>query len=133
MIKKNIKFVDYDGVEREEVHYFNLSKAEVTEMELSENGGLSKILENIVAEKDAKRMMEIFKDLIQKAYGVKSNDGRRFIKTKENLDNFMQTEAYTELFIELTSSDASATEFVNGILPKFENKPQPAPMAKVNK
>ena len=133
MIKKNIKFVDYDGVEREETHYFNLSKAEVTEMELSENGGMSGILTNIVQEKDAKRMMEIFKDLIKKAYGVKSNDGRRFIKNQENLDNFMQTEAYTELFIELTSSDKAATEFVNGILPKFENKPIPAPMDKLHK
>jgi len=133
MIKKTIKYVDYDGNEREETHYFNLTKAEVTEMELSENGGLSKILENIVAEKDSKKMMNMFKDFIQKSYGIKSNDGRRFIKTQENLDCFMQSEAYSELFIELTSDDKRAAEFVNGVIPKLENKTQHPALANLNK
>lgn len=118
MLKKNIKYVDYDGIERAEDFYFNLNKAEVIELQLGTAGGLTKTLEKIVQEKDTSRIIEYFKTLILKAYGEKSADGRRFIKSKELRDSFEQTEAYSELFMELASDAKMAAEFVNGVLPK---------------
>lgn len=125
MLKKTIKYTDYDGVEREEDFYFNLSKAEITEMELEQSGGLVKIIERIIKEEDSKKMIEIFKDLILRSYGEKSIDGRRFVKNQELRDEFMHTEAYSELFMELASDAAAAEEFVNGIIPKVAAKTEP--------
>jgi len=119
MLKKTIKYVDYDGVERTEDFYFNLSKAEVTEMEMSINGGLTKLLEKIVAETDMKRIVEMFKDLILRSYGEKSLDGKRFAKSQELRDAFSQTEAYSELFMELATNAEAAAAFVNGITPQM--------------
>lgn len=118
MIKKTIKFTDYDGNERSDDYYFNFTKAEVVEMEASETGGMKKMLESIIKANDTKRIIEVFKDMIQKSYGVKSPDGKRFIKNKEVLDDFMQTEAYSELFMELATNEQAAIAFVNGIFPK---------------
>lgn len=118
MLKKNIKYVDYDGNERAEDFYFNLNKAEVIELQLGTVGGLTKTLEKIVQEKDTSRIIEYFKTLILKAYGEKSADGRRFIKSQELRDAFEQTEAYSELFMELASDAKMAAEFINGVLPK---------------
>jgi hypothetical protein len=117
MIKKTITYTDYDSNERTEDFYFNLSKAEVAEMEMSVNGGITKMLEKIVAEKDQKRIVESFKDLILRSYGEKSPDGKRFIKTQELRDAFAQTEAYSELFMELATNAEAAAAFVNGIIP----------------
>jgi hypothetical protein len=94
MLKKTITYVDYDGNERTEDFYFNLSKAELIEIETSNNGGLSKMIEKLVAEQDMRRIVEIFKDIILKAYGEKSLDGKRFVKSAELRDSFEQTEAY---------------------------------------
>ena len=121
MLKKRVKYTDYDGVEREEDFYFNLSKAEVTEMELSETGGLSAILKRIVDEKDSKRIMFMFKDIVLKSFGVKSDDGKRFIKNQELKDGFAQTEAYVEIFMELASNAEAAAAFVNGIMPNIDS------------
>ena len=118
MLKKNIKYVDYDGNDRAEDFYFNLNKAEIVELELGTTGGLTKTLEKIVQEKDNKRIVEYFKAIILKAYGEKSADGRRFIKSQELRDSFEQTEAYSELFMELASDAKMAAEFINGVLPK---------------
>ena len=128
MLKKNIKYVDYDGNDRAEDFYFNLTrselmemhlnKAEVIELQLGTVGGLTKTLEKIVQEKDASRIIEYFKTIILKAYGEKSADGRRFIKSQELRDAFEQTEAYSELFMELASDAKMAAEFINGVLPK---------------
>lgn len=118
MLKKNIKYVDYDGNARAEDFYFNLNKAEVIELQLGTVGGLTKILEKIVQEKDTSRIIEYFKTIILKAYGEKSADGRRFIKSQELRDAFEQTEAYSELFMELASDAKMAAEFINGVLPK---------------
>ena len=118
MLKKNIKYVDYDGNKRAEDFYFNLNKAEVIELQLGTVGGLTKTLEKIVQEKDTSRIIEYFKTLILKAYGEKSADGRRFIKSQELRDAFEQTEAYSELFMELASNAKMAAEFINGVLPK---------------
>jgi len=121
MLKKTITYVDYNGTERTEDFYFNLSKAEVTEMELSVNGGLTKMLEDIVASQDNKQIIQTFKDIVLKAYGEKSPDGRRFIKTPELTEAFTQTEAYSEVFMELALDEKAAADFVNGILPKSMN------------
>lgn len=117
MIKKTIPYTDYNGVERKEDFYFNLTKAEIMEMEMSTKGGLAEMIQRIVAAQDQPAIIKIFKDLIVKAYGVKSPDGKRFIKNQEIVDEFVQTEAYSQLFMELaTDADASA-KFVNGIVP----------------
>lgn len=118
MYKKTITYVDYDGTERTEDFYFNLTKAEVTMMEIGTTGGMKKMLEKIVAEKDNKRMIEIFQDMIKRSYGEKSADGKRFIKTPEVVEAFTQTEAYSELFMELASNAQSAAAFINGIVPQ---------------
>lgn len=120
MLKKTIKYTDFDGNERNEDFYFNLTKAEVAEMEMTTEGGLSKMLEKIVATQDLKRIIEIFKDLILRSYGEKSPDGKRFIKSQELRDAFSQTEAYSELFMELATSSESSSAFINGIVPNVK-------------
>lgn len=118
MLKETITFVDYNGVERTEDHYFNLSEAETMEMEMSANGGFSEYIRRIIAAKDTATLITIFKDLILKAYGVKSLDGRQFIKTPELAKEFSYTEAYSQLFMKLATDTEAATRFVNGIAPK---------------
>ena len=116
MLKKTITYTDYNGDERKEDFYFNLSKAELMEMELSTSGGLAEMISKIVAERNIPKIVEIFKELILKAYGEKSPDGRRFIKTKALSEEFSQTEAYSELFMELATDDKAAAAFINGII-----------------
>lgn len=118
MRKETIKYTDYEGVEREEDFYFNLNKAEVMEMQLSTDGTLTKLIEKIIAEKNVPKIVEIFKELILKSYGEKSLDGKRFIKNKELTEAFTQTEAYSELFIKLSTDADAATAFINGIIPR---------------
>lgn len=118
MIKKTITYTDYDGNERTEDFYFNLSKPELIEMQVSETGGLEKKIEKISQEQDLKKIIELMKDIIKKSYGVKSDDGKRFIKNEEVLNDFMQSEAYSELFMGLATDADAASEFINGILPK---------------
>lgn len=117
MIKKTIAYTDYNGVERKEDFYFNLTKAEIMEMEMSTKGGLAEMIQRIVAAQDQPAIIKIFKDLITKAYGVKSPDGKRFIKNDEVLDDFIQTEAFSQLFMELATNADEAAAFVNGIVP----------------
>jgi hypothetical protein len=117
MLKKTIEYTDFDGNPRKEDFYFNLTEAEVTEMEMSTDGGLVKKLEKIVAEKDSRRIIEAFKDLILRSYGEKSPDGRKFIKNEEIRNGFAQTGAYSILFMELARNAEAAAAFVNGILP----------------
>ena len=117
MLKKTITFTDYNGNSRTEDFYFNLTKAEITEMEMGTTGGMAEMIKRIVAAQDAPAIIKIFKKLILKAYGVKSPDGRRFIKSKELSEEFSQTEAYSELFMELAQDAEKAAEFVNGIVP----------------
>lgn len=123
MLKKTITYTDYDGVERTEDFYFNLSKAEVVEMELGVAGGLTEMITRVVSAQDRKQIFDIFKEFIVKSYGEKSPDGKRFIKSKEISDSFTQTEAYSELLMDL-ASDANALEnFMNAIIPKVPNTP----------
>ena len=122
MIKKTVTYVDYNGVERTEDFYFNLSKAEIAEMELSVEGGFSKMLEEIVASKDNVKIVNLFKQMVLKAYGEKSADGRRFMKSEEISKAFSETEAYSEIFMSLALNESEAAAFVNGIMPANINK-----------
>lgn len=117
MLKRTITFEDFDGNSRSEDFYFNLSKAEVAEMELSQQGGFSNYLKRIIDEQDAPTLVQLFKDLVLKSYGRKSDDGRRFIKSDELREEFAQTNAYSELFIALATDAEEASAFINGILP----------------
>lgn len=121
MLKKKITYTDYNDVERTEDFYFNLTQAEIMEMELGTAGGLAEMIQKIVDAQDAPAIIKVFKDLILKAYGEKSADGKRFIKSKEISDAFSQTEAYSQLFMELATNTESAAEFVNGIVPNMNN------------
>lgn len=118
MLKKTIKYTDFDGNEQTEDFYFNLTKAELMEMNLSASGGLEKKLQRIINERDVTKIAEIFKDLILHAYGKKSDDGKRFIKNEEIKAEFAQTEAYSELFMELLGDTNASVAFIKGIVPK---------------
>lgn len=118
MLRKTITYTDYNGETRKEDFYFNMTRAEVTEMELSIDGGLSDMIKRVTEAKDVPTIIKIFKDLVLKAYGVKSPDGKRFIKSKELSEEFSQTEAYSDLFMELATDSAAAAAFVNGIMPQ---------------
>lgn len=117
MLKKTINYTDYNGNDRTEDFYFNLSKAEVMEMEMSTSGGMAEMIQRIVAAQDAPAIIKIFKDLVLKAYGQKSPDGKRFVKSEELATEFAQTEAYSQLFMELATDADAAAAFVNGIVP----------------
>lgn len=117
MLKKTITYTDYNGVERTEDFYFNLSKAELMEMELGTNGGLASMIERVIAAKDVPSIIRVFKELVLKSVGKKSDDGKRFIKSEEISEEFAQTEAYSILFMELATDDEAGAAFVNGIMP----------------
>ena len=117
MLKKTVTYPDYNGVERTEDFYFHFTKAEILELEMGTNGGLAEMLDKIVKTKDAAAIIRTFKDLVLKAYGVKSPDGRRFIKNDEVRDDFAQTEAYSIIFMELATDADAAAKFVNGVIP----------------
>lgn len=124
MIKKTIKYKDYEGNNREEDFYFDLSEAEIAEMDFTVEGGLKKRIDNIIKAQDKASLIKTFKSIILDAYGEKSPDGRMFIKEDENgrkLSNkFKQTPAYSILFMELATNDQSASEFINGIIPTVQ-------------
>lgn len=119
MIKKTMTYTDYDGNQRTEDFYFNLTKAELAEMELSHDGGFVKLIERVIQTRDISQLTEIFKNIILQSYGVKSPDGKRFIKNDEVREEFAQTEAYSDLFIEFITDAEAAAAFVNGIIPKI--------------
>ena len=118
MFKKEITYTDYNDLERTETFYFNLSKAELAEIQLSTPGGFESYIKSIIESQDSKEMVKTFKTLILMSYGEKSSDGKRFVKSQEIRDGFEQTEAYSELFMELVSDDKKAAAFINGIMPK---------------
>lgn len=117
MLKKTITYTDYNNNERTEDFYFNLTKAEIMEMEMSTSGGLAEMIQRVVASQDSPTIVKIFKDLVLRSYGQKSLDGRRFVKNEQLKEEFAQTEAYSILFMELSTDADAAAKFVNGIMP----------------
>lgn len=134
MYVKETEYEDFLGNKRKETLRFNLTKAELMKMEVGQSGGLSKYLQKIVDGQNTPELAKIFEDLISKSYGEISPDGREFIKNKELLEKFMQTNAYSELYMELATNDDKAAEFINGIIPDVESvnaqKNIPAPTSK---
>lgn len=132
MFKKTITYTDYNGDERKEDFFFNLTKAELLEMQLSTSGGLQGFLMKIIETKDMPKLVEMFKEIIMKAYGEKSLDGKHFMKSDEIRRNFECSPAYSELFMELATNSDSAAEFINALLPD-EYKPSEAEVKKMRK
>lgn len=120
MLVKTIKYEDFDGNEREEDFYFNLSKNELVNWNLSTEGGIKAFIDGIIKSKDVPKIAEQFKKLILMAYGEKSPDGKRFIKSEELSKAFSETNAFDELYMSFFGKDgaANAAEFVTGLLPK---------------
>ena len=118
MYKKVHTYTDYNGVERTETFYFNLSKAEAVEMELTTEGTLSEWIQKVIDTNDVPEIVRLFKEIVLKSYGEKSPDGRRFMKNDEIREAFSQTEAYSDIFMELATDAKAAGDFINGILPK---------------
>lgn len=117
MLAKTITAKDFNGIERTETFLFHMSEAELAEMDLTQRGGMKEFIQRIIQAQDQPELIKLFKELILKSYGVKSADGREFIKKKEYTDNFTSTNFYSALFMELISDDDSAANFVNGIMP----------------
>lgn len=117
MLKKSITFEDYNGNQVTEDFFFNFSKAELIEMEMIEQGGLTKLLQKIIDEQDGSKIIEMFKRIILQSVGRKSEDGRRFIKSDEIRREFEQTDAYSTLFMELATDAKAASDFMNGVIP----------------
>lgn len=133
MLKKTITYTDYNGVRRTEDFWFNLSKTEIMEMEMGTAGGLAEMLQNIVNAQDGPAIIKTFKELVLKAYGEKTPDGKYFRKSPEISEAFSQTEAYSDLFMELATNADYASEFVKGIIPRDTDTVVTAETASANK
>ena len=116
MISKKIKYEDWDGNPREETWWFHLSDAELTEWELSESGGLSKMIETITETQDVPKLAALYKEIILKTVGKKDADGRRFRKSNEITEEFTETGAFTELYMELITKEGAGAAFINGLI-----------------
>lgn len=123
MLKKVIKYNDFDGNEREETFYFNLTEAELLEMDMTTEGGMQAMLEQIIQEKDMPKLWQYFEKIVKASYGVKSGDGKYFDKSPEQLRKFTQCLAYNSLIMELVRDADAAANFCNGILPKNMSQP----------
>lgn len=136
MLTKTINYTDYNGEERSEQFYFNMTKAELAELNLTTEGGLQEVLRKIIDAKNVPELTKWFKKIVLMSYGEKSADGKRFIKSEELTEAFTQTEAYSELFMELITDSDAASSFINGLLPAIpdsEKKNIPAPPVKKGK
>jgi len=120
MLKRTFKYTDFDGNEVSDDYYFNLTKAEVMELELSAYGGLETLIKRLIEEKNSEQIVQIFKKIILMSVGEKSYDGKRFIKNEEIRNNFYQTEAYSQLFVELVTDADKANEFLRGVVPQVQ-------------
>lgn len=117
MYKKTITYMDYNGIDRTEDFFFNFTEAELTELQMSVNGGYAEMIQRIADSKDINALINVLKELICKSYGIKSDDGRRFIKKPELTEEFTQTPAYSALYMELATDEKKAAEFINKVIP----------------
>lgn len=121
MVKRTVTYTDFDGVQRTEDFYFNLTKSELVKMEASVDGGLKNKLEKLMASPSGKEIMQYFNEILMMSYGVKSDDGRRFMKSKEISEAFEQTPAYDEIFMELVTDSEKALKFINSVIPDMSD------------
>lgn len=118
MIKKTISYTDFDGNQKAEDFYFNLTKAELFKLEVTAEGNsLHEYLQKVVEANSGKKIIEVFELILKSAYGVRSEDGKRFMKSDQLFKEFQETEAYSEFFIELVTDADKAAKFVNGLIP----------------
>ena len=133
MYCEKMTYTDFDGKEREEELRFNLTQAELLEWELTTEGGMQKLLEKIVAEKDKVKLAEMFRTIILKAYGIKSADGKRFVKVIDGhrvSEDFAQTQMYSDFMMSLFTDPQKQIDFVNAIVPQVQkNEGSPIPPA----
>ncbi len=122
MIKKTVSFVDFNGTERSDDFYFNLTIDELIEMELSPNESLKDYLNRVIQSSDGMEIYKVFKKIVLASYGKKSDDGLRFIKSDEVRDEFSQTNAFSELLFEFMKDAESASEFINSLIPQDKIK-----------
>ena len=118
MYKITETYIDYDDNQRTEDFYFNYSEAELTDLQFSVSGGLAGMIDKIIKTNDMPKLVELFRELIQKAYGEKSNDGRRFMKSPELTKEFTETVAYSQIYMRLATDSKAAQEFINKVVPK---------------
>lgn len=118
MLKRNITYTDFDGNEVTETFYFNISKPELIEMEVDVDGGMAKMLERIIAANSSKEIIQTFKKIILASYGVRSEDGKRFIKNEQLREEFSQMAAYHQLFLDLSMNSEAAADFIKGVIPQ---------------
>lgn len=118
MYKITETYTDYDDNQRTEDFYFNYSKAELADLQFSVAGGLAGMIDKIIKTNDIPELVKLFRELIQKAYGQKSNDGRRFIKSPELTKEFTETVAYSQIYMRLATDSKAAQEFINKVVPK---------------
>lgn len=128
MLKKTVTYIDFDGNTRTEDFFFNLTEQEIAEMELSTEGGLGNFINKAVAAKSQVELIDLFKKLILAAYGVKSADGRRFVKNDAVREDFMSTQAFSDIYMDLVQDADKASEFFNGIVPKEKPVKNAIPM-----
>lgn len=129
MIKITKTYTDYNGVTRTEDFYFHFTKAELLKMEMGVKGGLAEMVKRASQTQDAPTIIKVFEDLVAKSYGVKTLDGKGFDKSPEVVKEFLQTEAYSDIFMELATNDEKAAEFVNGVVPADMSKQAAAAIA----
>lgn len=122
MIKKTITYEDFNGTVRTEAFYFHFSQAEIMEMQLTTEGGFSERVQKMIDAKDQPALIKLIKDFVLDAYGVKSDDGKRFMKSPEIRTAFVENPAYSEIFMELATDADKAAEFVNGVVPANAKK-----------
>ena len=129
MLKKQITYTDYNGIQRTEDFYFHFNEAELTDMQLTTEGGLDQLITKIIETKDTPNLIKLFKELVLKAYGEKSTDGKRFVKVDRDgyhlYNDFAQTEAFSVLYMELVRDDVAASNFFKGVLPPSTNTNNP--------
>ena len=118
MYKITETYTDYDDNQRTEDFYFNYSEAELTDLQFSVSGGLAGMIDKIIKTNDMPKLVELFRELIQKAYGEKYNDGRRFMKSPELTKEFTETVAYSQIYMRLATDSKAAQEFINKVVPK---------------
>ena len=116
MIKKTVTYTDYNGEQRTETFYFHYTEAEILDMEMSEEGSFADRIQRIIDAKDKTALMKLIKKFVIDAYGVKSEDGKRFMKNDELKTAFLECPAYSDIFMEMVTNDEVAAEFVNGVI-----------------
>ena len=126
MLKKTVTYTDYNGVERTEDFYFNLTRSELMEMHLTTEGGMDEKINSIIKAKSQRELEKLFKEILLKSYGKKSQDGRLFMKNDEIRAEFEASPVYDELYMKLFTDENAAADFVNGVIPQVQPKANPA-------